>query len=165
MITLARNLLLSFSNIIFSAMIMNTGIVDFKNSGVKAYWQPPDYVFGIVWPILYTLFGIINLRILYSKNIPSYSKNILIIDALTESIIQNAWVVSTNIKYLPIKYRYCIGLFLMIGLLSLANARKNSLYSVDLTSYYLYLPYLIWIFFAFILNVQILHKLITAPIL
>ena len=65
MITLVRNLLLSFSNIIFSALIMNTGIVDFKNPGVKAYWQPPNYVFGIVWPILYTLFGIINLRILY----------------------------------------------------------------------------------------------------
>ena len=165
MITLVRNLLLSFSNIIFSALIMNTGIVDFKNSGVKAYWQPPNYVFGIVWPILYTLFGIINLRILYSKNIPSFSKNILIIDALTESIIQNAWVVFTNIKYLPLQHRYSIGLFLMILLLSIAHARKNSLYSVDLTSYYLYLPYLIWIFFAFILNVQILHKLITVPIL
>ena len=58
----------------------------------KAPWSPPGYVFGIVWPILYILFGIINLRIINSNHNPA-SKTFYVMNTLLESIILNLWVV------------------------------------------------------------------------
>ncbi len=154
-------LLFSFSNFIISAILMNLEFVDFKNPGIKAYWQPPNYVFGIVWPILYLLFGIINLRILNSDHHLS-NKIFYIADTLVESIVMNLWVLVTGSSSIPVLIKYYIGLLILFYLnLSCYFGRQQIIYNLDKLSYYLYIPYSIWIVFAFILNLQIVHKLST----
>ncbi len=156
---LILKLLFSFSNIIFSSILMNSGFVDFKNPNIKAYWQPPDYVFGIVWPILYLLFGIMNMRILNSKN-DTAEKTLFIVSTLTESIMLNLWVVVTGSSNIPNLVKYIIGLTILIYLNLLCQMSRNEeIKNLDKLSYYMYQPYSIWIKFALILNAQIVHKL------
>ena len=139
---------------------MNTGFIDFKNPNIQAYWQPPNFVFGIVWPILYLLFGIMNMKILNS-NIDMTDKTIYIINTLLESIILNSWVIITGSSNIPNLTKYVIGLIILIYLNFICQfARKEEIKKLDLISYYLYLPYSYWIIFAFILNMQIVYKLI-----
>ena len=154
-------IIFSFSNAIFSYLLINTGYIDFKNPQIKAYWQPPDFVFGIVWSILYLLFGVINLRILNSKK-NFANKTLFMIETLLESVVMNAWVVVTGSNYFPDIIKYSIGAVILIYLNLLCHlTRKNDIYDLDKTSYYLYLPYCIWISFALLLNIQIVHKLFT----
>ena len=156
---------LCFSNLILSSLIMQTNLIDFKSSSqVRAYWQPPNYVFGIVWPILYLLFGIINIRVFSNKNI--------IRNSLKESIVQNLWVIVTGVDLISLglvtnsnviatqTIQYIVGLFLLLYLNYMtSNIRTVELNNQDELSYLLYIPYSIWIKFALILNLQIVHKL------
>ena len=156
---LILKLLFSFSNIIFSSILMSSGFVDFKNPNIKAYWQPPDYIFGIVWPILYLLFGIINMRILNSKN-DRAEKTLFVINTLVESIMLNLWVVITGSSNIPNLIKYIIGLAILVYLnLHCQISRNEEIKNLDNLSYYMYQPYSIWIKIAFILNAQIVHKL------
>ena len=158
---LILKLLFSFSNLIISAILMNLNFIDFKNPNIRAYWQPPDFVFGIVWPILYILFGIINLRIVNSNHNPA-SKTFYVMNTLLESIILNLWVVATGSSSIPDLIKYLIGLLILFYLNLLCHfGRKQEIYSLDRLSYYLYLPYSFWIIFALILNIHIVHKLST----
>ena len=154
-------IILSFPNVIISSLIMYFGLVDFKNMPVKAYWQPPDYIFGIVWPILYILFGIINLKVLDSNKHGYYVKENFILDSISEALVQNIWVVVTGLNYLPILYRYSIGSVILLLLNYISFERRNYMKKIDKSILILYLPYTFWILFALILNLQIVHKLVT----
>ena len=84
------------------------------------------------------------------------------IETLLESVVMNAWVVVTGSNYFPDIIKYSIGAVILIYLNLLCHlTRKNDIYDLDKTSYYLYLPYCIWISFALLLNIQIVHKLFT----
>ena len=64
-----KKIFLIFPNILLSLPITLSGFSKFDPSDIKADWQPPGYVFGIVWPILYLLFGIINIRTMNSTGL------------------------------------------------------------------------------------------------
>ena len=65
---------ISFSHFLFSLPFTLSGLSNLGNDKYKADWQPPGYVFGIVWPILYLLFGIINLKTYFSSQITNEVK-------------------------------------------------------------------------------------------
>ena len=152
--------LISFSNIIFSIPFTYFGLSKYLPHEIKADWQPPGYVFGIVWPILYLLFGIINLNIINSKNLSRSLKNSLVSDAFYESVIQSIWLLVTS-NYFNGRYfiQHLIGLFILGYLVKVAfQYRRPALALYDIPSFYLYVPYSLWIVFAFILNLQIVLK-------
>ena len=152
-----KKIFFSFSNLILSIPFTYLRLSTFEPNEIKADWQPPGYVFGIVWPILYILFGIINLQA-YEKNSPT--SKIILDESLHESIVQTLWlVVTSNYGQGRTLVQYLIGLLIMGYLVIYSHfVRKPILKIYDLGSYLLYYPYSLWIIFAFILNLQIVIK-------
>ena len=60
-------ILMSFSGFLLSLPFTISGLSKFEINEAKADWQPPGFVFGIVWPILYYLLGVLNLKLYYSN--------------------------------------------------------------------------------------------------
>ena len=154
-------ILYSFSNYLFSLPIVYLGLTSFSKDEMKADWQPPGYVFGIVWPILYLLFGIINLRIYYSKYIPYNLKQINLNISFQEAVIQTIWLL-VNGKYFSTRYcfQHYLSMIVMLHLLIYAYClRLPLLYEIkDKTIVMMYIPYILWIGFASILNYQLVRK-------
>ncbi|MBI96152.1 hypothetical protein CL656_03310 [bacterium] len=156
-----RIILLSFSNYLLSIPIISLGLSKYSDDEVKADWQPPGYVFAIVWPILYLLFGIINLKIYYSKKIPKTIKVDNLDMAFEESLIQTGWLI-VNGKYFHKRFliQYIVGFCIILYLLVYAYfLRIPMLYQTKNKSLvYMYIPYTLWISFAAILNYQLIRN-------
>ena len=168
--------------IIFLPLIVGTtiGAIYGKNWGDNKYknlkksaYNPPNYVFGIVWPILYLLIGGIYSYALYdSKCIPdSISK--------CASVVYykdlQYWIIPTlalifNFLYIPVFFGEN-GLYngFIIIILSLIFAILTLVQFMVQSNYYEYtkifaiialVPYIIWLSFASYLsyNIYILNK-------
>ena len=144
-------------NFILSLPFTLLGLAKYVPNEVKAYLQPPGYVFGIVWPILYLLFGIINYRAMFSKQISDEVGDTILSYSLTEAIVQSTWLLVTiNFGNGRIFLQHFIGLFVMFYLVSFAYKRLIFFEKNDQISKYLYIPYFLWICFAFVLNFDII---------
>ena len=152
-------LLISFLNFILSLPFTIFGFSKFNVNETRANWQPPGYVFGIVWPILYLIFGIINLIIFNSNSLNIDIKNILIRDSIFEALIQTLWLlVTSNFGNGRNLIQYLLG-FIIIGyLVYFSFYRRTSFINNNKLLLYLYIPYSLWIIFAFILNLQLVIK-------
>ena len=152
--------IISFSNIILSLPFTYFGLTKYDQDEIKADWQPPGFVFGIVWPILYLLFGIINLNIINNKSLSNVIKDSLISDAFYESVVQTLWLlVTSNFGYGRTFIQHFFGLLILGYLVKIAYQYRRPLLAFhDTPSFYMYIPYSLWIIFAFILNLQIVLK-------
>lgn len=150
----------SFSNFLLSLPFVIFGLAGYNKNEIKADWQPPGYVFGIVWPILYLLFGIMNLRIFDLEKINYTTRFRLIDNAIHESLFQTLWLVVTSNTGSGRNFlQQFLGLVVMGILVYFCyKIRIPSLFKNDKISFYMYLPYTLWISFAFILNLQIVLK-------
>ena len=150
----------SFSNFFLSLPFVIFGLAGYDKNEVKADWQPPGYVFGIVWPILYLLFGIMNLRIFNLKSIGNQVRYSLINNSLHESLLQTLWLlVTSNLGNGRSFIQQFLGLIVMGILVYFCfKTRIPNLFKNDKVSFIMYLPYSLWISFAFILNLQIVLK-------
>lgn len=157
-------LFISFSHFIFSLPFTLSGLSDLGNDKYKADWQPPGYVFGIVWPILYLLFGIINLKSFFSSKISNYYKNKILRESFSESVYQMIWLlISSNFCGKKYKFQYILSFLLITYISKYAFlVRRVTLIKTDRTLYLLYVPYLIWITFANILSYQIFKKVVNS---
>ena len=157
-------LFISFSHFIFSLPFTLSGLSDLGNDKYKADWQPPGYVFGIVWPILYLLFGIINLKSFFSSKISDYYKNKILRESFSESVYQMIWLlISSNFCGKKYKFQYILSFLLITYISKYAFlVRRVTLIKTDRTLYLLYVPYLIWITFANILSYQIFKKVVNS---
>jgi len=100
----------------------------------KVPWQPPDYVFGIVWPILYALYGIV----FYMENKNTQIRNLLLVGLLM------------NIAWVPLYiFNVQIALILLTGMIIVSVKTVRLLKGL---SRWLFTPYLLWICFAWTLN-------------
>lgn len=150
----------SFSNFILSLPFVMFGLAGYNKNEVKADWQPPGYVFGIVWPMLYLLFGIMNLRIFELEKVDYNLRLSLINNSLHESLLQTLWLlVTSNFGGGRSFIQHFLGLIVMGFLVYFCLiVRIPRLFKNDKVSFLMYLPYTIWISFAFILNLQIVLK-------
>ncbi len=107
----------------------------------KSSLNPPDYLFGIVWPILYTLMAVVSFlhaKLIYKWYIPQLTLN-------------GAWTWIFFVCQQPdIAF---INIIVLIGL-NLVILMKLKGQGTWL-SFALYLPYLLWICFAAFLNISI----------
>ncbi len=156
------NIFVAFINIFLSLPFTYLGLTKYDMKETKAYWQPPGYVFGIVWPILYTIFGVINLRFIYGKNIDSILRFMIIDQSIKEALIQTLWLtITSNFGNGRTLIQHSLGLIILAYLVYYSHmVRLPTFKKYDKISYYLYIPYSLWIIFAFILNSQIVYKLI-----
>ena len=107
---------------------------------IKSPLNPPGYVFGIVWPILYLLMSISAFRTF------NETKNLFLIQLLFNTL----W------SWLFFAFQMPLVALLNIWLLIYLNIKINlKMYYIDKLSGLLFIPYVLWLFFASYLNLFI----------
>jgi benzodiazapine receptor len=107
---------------------------------IKSPLNPPGYVFGIVWPILYFLMSISAFRTF------NETKNLFLIQLLFNAL----W------SWLFFAFQMPFVALLNIWLLIYLNIKINlKMFYQDKLSGLLFIPYILWLFFASYLNLFI----------
>ena len=107
---------------------------------IKSPLNPPGYVFGIVWPILYLLMSISAFRT-FNK-----TKNLFLIQLLFNAL----W------SWLFFAFQMPFVALINIWLLIYLNIKINlKMFYQDKLSGLLFIPYVLWLFFASYLNLFI----------
>lgn len=133
--------------VILTAVIGSIANININADGwyeelVKSPFNPPGYVFGIVWPILYLLMGIVSF----------FAAEKIWKLFIIQLALNAAW------SWIFFYYQLPIIALLDIALLMLVNAMiLNNLKSFSRALFLLYLPYMLWLCFAAFLNVSIIY--------
>jgi tryptophan-rich sensory protein len=107
---------------------------------VKSPLNPPSFVFGIVWPILYAIMALVSFKM------ANKISNLFI----AQLIANAAWSWMFFYFHAPV-----IALVDIIVLIYLNQKILKILKGESTVLFYLYLPYLIWLSFAAFLNASI----------
>ena len=126
--------------IVGSLASSNTGTDTWYQGLIKSDLNPPGYVFGIVWPILYLFMGITAWRNIDTIKIYFYIQ--LFLNAIW------SWLFFSF--QLPLVALFDIWLLIFINIKILFIVSKQ-----DQIGAILYAPYILWLFFASYLNVFI----------
>ena len=113
---------------------------DWYSSLIKSSLNPPSFVFGIVWPILYVLMGIIAYKLAH-KIAPIF---------IIQLVLNAAWSWIFFYFHAPFIALLDIGLLIYLNQRILMIIKKESS-----ALYLLYLPYVLWLSFAAFLNASI----------
>ena len=125
------------TSIIGSMASTNTSIDSWYLSLNKSELNPPGYVFGIVWPILYVFMMI--------SAVLTHKKTYLLF--LSQLVLNASW------SWLFFKFQMPLLALLDIYILIFLNIYISKLmYFESKVAFSLYLPYVIWITFASYLN-------------
>jgi tryptophan-rich sensory protein len=109
----------------------------------KVPWQPPNAVFQYVWPVLYTIYGVV----MY----------------LTWRRPQLRWVLllglALNLAWVPIYvWNVQVALGVLGAMISVAITTELALYKMNWKLGALFAPYVAWLLFAFSLNAYLAVK-------
>ena len=107
--------------------------------------NPPNYLFGPVWTILYTLMGVTLYRILRTEKDQWRKKSLILFS--TQMSLNLLWtIIFFKLHLMQVAFVEIVGLWLAILLMII------QLYKRDKLSAWLNVPYLLWVGFASILN-------------
>ena len=126
--------------IVGSLASSSAGTDPWYQSLTKSELNPPGYVFGIVWPILYLLMGITAWRTFYTI------KNLFYIQLFFNAIW--SWLFFSF--HLPVISLVDIWILIFINIKILFMVLKQ-----DKLAAFLYTPYIVWLLFASYLNLFI----------
>ncbi|MBP7952038.1 MAG: tryptophan-rich sensory protein [Sphingorhabdus sp.] len=115
---------------------------------IKPDIQPPGWLFGVVWPILYLMIGLAFAMILNARG--ARGRGLAIGLFLAQLLL--------NLLWSPIffgQHQVTTAFFLIIAILILAIATTFAFGRVRKVAAWLMVPYLAWLSFASILNFQI----------
>lgn len=129
-----------------AGLVTREGMQDYNNV-IKPSLSPPDWLFPIVWTILYTLMGI-STYLIYNKD-DNVNKTSFIIYAF-QLAINFIW---------PIFFfgfgAYLFAFIILIVLIILVIAMIFLFYKENIIAAKLQVPYLIWLLFAAYLNISV----------
>lgn len=108
--------------------------------------SPPDFIFGIVWTILYVLMGISYGILDYKNLIDTNTKNIYYLQLFVNLL----W----PIAFFVFKWRLFAFIWLLL-LVALIIKMIIEFYQKDKIAAYLQIPYLLWSIFASYLNIGV----------
>ena len=140
-----------FSVFIFALLALIIGGLASSNAAddiwyqglIKSQLNPPGYIFGIVWPILYILMSISAFRTF------NQTKNLFLIQLLFNAI----W------SWLFFAFQMPFIALMNIWLLIYLNIKLNlKMFYQDRLSGILFIPYVLWLFFASYLNLFIVFN-------
>ena len=115
----------------------------------RAPWSPPNYVFGVVWPILYGMMTLSFLLVWKNKKCFPYCSSLTIF--LLQLILNLSW---TTIFF---KYRMTwLAFAIIILILVLTVITYNRFIKIDKMAAYLLIPYISWLILASSLNLYII---------
>ena len=107
---------------------------------VKSPLNPPSFVFGIVWPILYVIMAFISFKM--ADKIAGLF--------IAQLVANAAWSWIFFYFHAPVITLLDISLLIFLNQKILKKLKEESL-----ILFYLYLPYLVWLSFAAFLNASI----------
>lgn len=129
-----------------SSYLSMDGMNDYNNL-VKPDISPPNWVFPIVWTILYILMGISS-YIIYKSNSP-YSKPALKIYAI-QLIVNGLWsIIFFNYQMYLLAFIWLILLIILVVIMMFRFSK------ISKVAAYLQIPYLIWLLIAGYLNFSV----------
>lgn len=121
---------------------------DIFSKSPKLFFEPPSYVFGIVWTTIYILLGVYLFRI-YTKKEKYF--NYLIFVFCINLLLNYIW---TPIVMIQMKKK--LGIFIIVGMMGTLLSLLVS--TTDVISKNLLLPYMTWLIVALLLNIELLRK-------
>ena len=133
-------LLVIFTSVIGSLANIYINSDDWYASLIKSPLNPPSFVFGIVWPILYATMAFVSFRM--ADKISGLF--------IAQLLINAAWSWIFFYFHAPVIALIDISILILLNQKILKILRGEST-----VLYYLYLPYLIWLSFAAFLNASI----------
>jgi len=113
----------------------------------KPSFNPPNYLFGPVWTVLYILMGISFYLVLVSK---AKSKQLAVKLFLVQLILNTLWSLIFFGAHNPM-----LALFDIVVLWGAILFTIVSFYKISKPASYLLIPYILWVSFATILNLSI----------
>jgi translocator protein len=143
--------LLTFLGITYMAAIIggtgtSAGLDQWYRSLEKPQFNPPDYVFGPVWTLLYTMMGI-SAYLVYEQG---WNK-LQVRRALTLYFIQLGLNALWPISFFSLRST-TLGLVNIVLLWIAIMLTIGAFYRISKKSAYLLIPYILWVTFAMILN-------------
>lgn len=138
-------LLVGYFGTIFTTLSLYTWYANL----IKPPFNPPGYLFGPVWTILYVLMGI-SFYLVWKKGVASKRNR----EAVYTFIVQ----LGLNALWTPVFFGFrntFWGLIVLIILLVYIVKTILAFLKINKTAAYLLLPYLIWVCFATILNFSV----------
>lgn len=128
-----------------SGIATASGVNNWFQNLNKPGFNPPNYLFGPVWTILYILMGISFYMVLQTPN--SKSKKFAIVIFFVQLLLNFCW------SFIFFKYHLIGAAFIDIILIWLSIICMIYAFSkINKSAAYLQLPYLLWVSFASILN-------------
>ena len=134
---------------IVSSMLSGAVINPWFDNLRKPAWNPPSYLFGPVWAILYLVMGI-SIWLIWKSNKRMHEKEI----AITFFVIQlflNFWWSMLFFKF----HSPPLALVDIILLLTVMILTAFKFFPISKTAAYLFIPYICWVAFATVLNYSI----------
>ena len=114
----------------------------------KSKYSPPNYIFGIVWPILYLLMAIsFIIIIINNNNCKNYRPIIFFFVQLLFNLIWSFIFFKLKSPRLALIDLILIIIFTIITI--------SEFYKISIIAASLLIPYIIWLLFAFFLNIYI----------
>ena len=134
-------LLVILTSIIGSLANTYIGSDSWYSELIKSPLNPPSYIFGIVWPILYLMMAIVSFRV------GDKFRSIFIL----QLILNAAW------SWIFFFFQAPVIAFIDIGILIYLNQKILKIIQIhSRLFFYFYLPYLLWLIFAAFLNTSII---------
>ncbi len=143
---------MSFLSITFAASIVGSiSTINYKDPWYsllnKPSFNPPDWIFGPVWTILYLMMAIAIWFFWHSKN---RDKNTLYI-YITHLILNTTWSIVFFVFH-----NMVLALLVLIFLIGMIINLILRFKRVNIISSYLMIPYLLWCSFALVLNINLI---------
>lgn len=133
-----------------SGMLSGSGLIEWYQTLNKPFFQPPSWVFGPAWTILYTLMGISIARIWHLNS--STVKTGAIKLFVSQFVINLIWS--------PVFFAFrqpLIALIIIIIMWILIAMTIRSFRKLDKLASSLLIPYILWVSFATMLNASIVY--------
>jgi tryptophan-rich sensory protein len=113
---------------------------------IKPTYNPPDWIFAPVWTTLYLMMTLAIWFFWHSKN---RDVNTLYI-YFVHLIFNTTWSVVFFVFH-----KIVLAIVVLVTLIFLITTLMIKFKRVNLTSYYLIVPYLLWCFYALLLNISL----------
>jgi tryptophan-rich sensory protein len=125
-----------------------SGVNDWYVTLNKPFFNPPNYLFGPVWTLLYVLMGVSFALILTSKSTITKKKSIIIF--LLQLCLNFIWsFLFFKFQLLGIALIEIVLIWICILIMIITFSKINK------TAAFMQIPYLLWVSFATILNASI----------
>lgn len=116
----------------------------------RIFFQPPGFVFGIVWTLIYFLLGV-YLYLLIQQREKNKHFNFMMIVFIFNMILNLSWtpIVNNYKKYKTGIFMIALMIFTLFLLIAIDNKPINRT---------LLVPYLSWLFVALLLNIELARR-------